>query len=232
MKITATSRHAVWPPLLCGLLLSATVSASSWPDVKLPEGAKAAEVTSHMIYNGTDMRGQIFVSPQSAADIVKFYRQLWGSHSVLDKIPGWQVIGHREGNFYLTVQVRADGTGSRGDIGILRIPAEKIKVELGAGVPRPSNTTVFNDIVYPDDATPARTLEMINGLSVSQNASYYREKLAATGWKPADIHTCAEGIAACLMSYQQGDRKLTVVLTSTGSHSQIVVNLVGQGVLP
>jgi hypothetical protein len=192
----------------------------------------AAEVSSHMIYNGTDMRGQVFTSAQNAADIVTFYRQLWGKQAVLDQIPGWQVIGHREGAYYITVQVRPDGSGSRGDIGITRIPAERTKVELGVGVPHPSNTNVFNDIIYPDDRTPARTLAMVNGLSVEQNASYYREHLAATGWKPADSHTCTYGASSCVMNYEHGNRKMMVALTRNGTHSEIVINLMGEGVTP
>lgn len=218
--------------LLGSVLLPVISGASSWPDVKVPDGTHAAEVASHMIYNGTDMRGQVFTSSRNAADIVKFYRQLWGKQAVLDEIPGWQVIGHREGAFYITVQVRPDGSGSRGDIGITRIPAERNKMELGAGVPHPSNTNVVNDIIYPDDRTPARTLAMANGLSVEQNASYYREHLAATGWKPADSHTCTYGASSCVMNYENGNRKMMVALTRSGGRSEIVINLMGEGVAP
>src|SRR5215470_1029408 len=106
--------------LLSLLWLPAVASAGApWPDVKLPDGAQSAEVASHMIFNGTDMRGQVFTSTESAANVVKFYRDLWGKQSVLNQIPGWQVVGHREGDFYITVQVRQEGGGSRGDIGIV-----------------------------------------------------------------------------------------------------------------
>src|SRR5882757_7662285 len=142
----STNRFPPWLSLLWCALLPSVSSASAWPDLELPDGTRAAEVSSHMIYNGTDMRGRVFTSSQKAAYIVKFYRELWGKQSVLDQIPGWQVVGHRDGDFYFTVQVQPDGSGSRGDIGIVRIPAGKTKAELGAGVPHPSNTTVFNDI--------------------------------------------------------------------------------------
>jgi hypothetical protein len=216
--------------LLAMTLLPTVSSASAWPDLELPEGTRAAEVASHMIYNGTDMRGQVFTSSRSAADVVSFYRRLWGKRSVFDQLPGWQVIGHREGDFYFTVQVRPDGAGSRGDIGIIRIPSRTAKVELGAGVPHPSNTIVFNDILYPDDRTPARTLAMLNKLSIQQNANYYREHLAAEGWKSADTHDCASSASACVMSFEQGDRKMMVALTAKASRSEIVINLMGQGV--
>jgi hypothetical protein len=149
---------------------------------------------------------------------------------VLNQIPGWQVVGHRDGEFYFTVQVKADGSGSRGNIGIVRLPTHRSTVELGSGVLHPANTTVFNDILYPDDRTPARTLGMTNNLSVQQNASYYREHLAETGWRPADPHGCAPSTSSCVMNYEQGKRKMTVALMKNASHSQIIINLMGEGV--
>jgi hypothetical protein len=74
---------------------------------------------------------------------------------------------------------------------------------------------------------------MINALSVQQNANYYREHLAATGWKPADTHTCTDGASSCVMNYEQGNRKMMVALTTNAAHSaipmaEIVINLMGK----
>lgn len=218
--------------VLCAGVLPAHVSASDWPDPSLPDGTNAAAISSHLIYNGADMRSRVFASTQSAGDVVKFYRDLWGKQSVLNQLSGWQVVGHREGDFYITVQVRGEGSGSRGDIGIVRIPQENVRVELGKGVPRPANTTVFNDISYPDDPTPDRTLAMTNGLSLQQNAGYYREHLIAQGWKPADSGSCVSDAASCVMNYEQGDRKMTLAMTERGGHSEIVINVQGEGATP
>lgn len=213
-------------------MLPATAYASGWPDPTLPDGMVAAPVSSHMIYNGTDMRSQIFTSPQKATDIVRFYRELWGKQSVLNELSGWQIVGHREGNFYLTVQVRNEAGGSRGDIGMVRIPETRQKIELGAGVPHPSSTVVLNDIAYPDDPTPARTLAMYNALSVQQNASYYREHLMAGGWKPSEANVCTANASSCVMNYEQGDRKMSLALTANSGHAEIVINMMGMGVTP
>ena len=212
-------------------MLPSLAAASGWPEVALPDGTKAAEVASHMIYNGTDMHSQIFTSALKADDVVKYYRDLWDGQSVLSTVDGWQIVGHREGDFFVTVQIRTEGGGSRGDIGVTRIPKEKVTVELGKGVPHPANTLVFNDIAYPDDATPARTVAMSNGLSVQQNASFYRGQLAASGWKPAQVSPCATSAPACVMSYEQGDRKLTLMLSRNGARSDIVINMMGEGVI-
>lgn len=206
--------------------------ASNWPEADVPDGMATAATASHLIYNGIDMRNQVFTSPQSPAQIVNFYQKLWGEKSVLDHLSQWQVVGHQQGDFYFTVQVRADGKGSRGDIGIVRLPTEKKTVVLGQGVPHPSNTKVVNDIAYPDDATPARTLALINKLSIQQNASYYRNHLIATGWEPVEAKSCAYGATSCVMNYTQGDRKMTLALSANAGRSDIVINMMGKGVTP
>lgn len=217
---------------LAMVLLPSFASASDWPEPRVPDGMTTAAISSHLIYNGVDMRSQVFTSAQSAADIVTFYRQLWGKQSVVNQLAQWQVVGHREGNFFLTVQVRADGAGSRGDIGITRIPTEKLHVILGQGVPHPSNSKIVNDIAYPDDATPARTLALVNTLSIQQNASYYRDHLPADGWQPLAANACAPGAGSCVMNYAQGDRKMTLALSARQGRSEIVISMMGKGITP
>ncbi len=204
------------------------VAAATWPDTKLPDATDAAPVAPRMIYNGVDMRSQIFRSQLDTPSVVAFYRKIWGKAMVVDQFEGWQVLGHREGDYYITVQVRPEGTGSRGDIGTSRLPEHREKIELGRGVPRPDNTVVFNDIAYPDDATPARTLAMVNKLSPQQNASYYRSQLAATGWMAVDVNACVPSASGCLLSYEKGDRKMSVAISAATDHSDIVVNLIGE----
>lgn len=218
--------------VLAMALLPALAGASDWPDPRVPDGMSTAAISSHLIYNGIDMRSQVFTSAQSAAEVVTFYRHLWGRQSVVNQLSPWQVVGHRDGDFFLTVQVRADGSGSRGDIGIVRLRADDHRAVLGQGVPQPSNTRVINDIAYPDDATPARTLALVNTLSVQQNASYYRDHLAASGWKPAEAGACAPAAASCVMNYAQGNRKLTLALSARAGRSEIVINMMGKGVMP
>lgn len=227
--------HDRW--LAVGLLLAATAvpraaMATDWPDPALADGMQTAPVASHMIFNGTDMRSTVFTSGRSPDDVLAFYRSTWGKRVVTNRYAGWQVIGHREGDFYVTVQVRQDGQGSRGDIGVVRIPDSRAKVALGTGVPRPCDTVVINDIAYPDDATPARTLAMANRLSPAQNASYYRSHLVAEGWSPAGGDACKYGDAHCVMNYEKGGQKMLLALTAKGGESEIVINMMGQGVTP
>lgn len=204
-------------------LLTGIASAASWPDVSLPQGTQTTEVARRIVFNGLDMRAEIFATPKSPADVVAFYKILWKGEVVVNATGKAQVIGHKQGDYYITVQVTGSGAGSKGNIGIVDVESAPHDFERGKGLPRPMGTKVFNDIAYPDDPTPARTVAMRNSLSPQQNAAYFRERLGADGWKPADANQCNGDV--CVMRYERADSKMTLVMTPLDGQSQVTINL-------
>jgi hypothetical protein len=204
--------------------MAATAAAGDWPQVPLPQGSSVGAVAGHMVYNGLDMRPQTFRSRAAPQDLLAFYERAWGPRRVVNTLAdGSQIVGHREGDYYITVQLRAAGRGSEGTIGVVDLAsAPDAPPELGKGLPRPQGTHVFNDIAYPDDPVPARTVAMRNTLSVRQNAQWFQERLQGEGWKPADANRCRDD--GCVQRYERGDSKLTLVLSGAGGQSQIVLN--------
>ena len=215
-----TERRLPW--LLLALLPGAAC-AYGWPQPELPAGTATADVARRIVFNGLDMRAQTFQSRQSQADVVAFYRKLWDGKVVVNAMGNAEVIGHLQGDYYITVQVSSFGNGSKGNIGIVDVASAPKHFERGSGLPRPMGSKVFNDIAYPDDPTPARTVAMRNTLSPAQNASYFRERLPADGWKPVDAGQCAGD--DCVQRYERGDSKLTLVMDRQGSQSQVVINV-------
>lgn len=189
-------------------------------------------VDNRIVFNGMDMRASVFESPQNSADVIAFYRNAWGGHVVVNKVGNQQVIGHREGDYFITIEVADVGGGSKGKVGIVNLATAARHVELGRGFAKPDGTKVFNDVAYPDDPVPARTIAMGNELSTSQNSQYFREHLLADGWKPADDNHCTD--AGCVLNYERGSSKLSVVIVPVGdARSQIVINVQDpQGVTP
>lgn len=203
--------------------LPTLASAASWPQVSLPEGTQTTDVARRIVFNGLDMRAEVFATSRSPADVVAFYKKLWKGQVVVNRSGKGQVIGHKQGDYYITVQVSGSGAGSKGNVGIIDVESAPHDFQPGSGLPRPMGSTVFNDIAYPDDPTPARTVAMRNTLSSRQNATYFRERLGAEGWKPADTNQCASN--ACVMRYERGDSKMTVVMTPLDGQSQVTINL-------
>lgn len=208
--------------LLLFALLPGIAGASGWPQPALPDGTTTAEVARRIVFNGLDMRSQTFQSRQSQAEVVAYYRKLWNGKVVVNPMGNDQVVGHLEGDYYITVQVSSYGGGSKGNIGIVDVTSAPKHFERGHGLPRPMGSRVFNDIAYPDDPTPARTVAMRNALSPAQNASFFRERLLADGWKSAEAGPCAD--SGCVQRYERGDSKLTLVLNRMDGQSQVVIN--------
>ncbi len=215
-----TERRLPW---LAFALLPGAACAFGWPQPPLPSGTASAEVARRIVFNGLDMRAQTFQSQQSQADVVAYYRKLWDGKVVVNAMGNAEVVGHQQGDYYITVQVSRFGSGSKGDIGIIDVASAPKHFERGAGLPQPMGSRVFNDIAYPDDPTPARTVAMRNALSPAQNASYFRERLMADGWKSADASQCASG--SCVMRYERGDSKMTLVMSQLDGQSQVVINV-------
>jgi hypothetical protein len=210
--------------MLAIALVPMGAAAASWPEPPLPPQTDTTDVAQHIVFNGLDMRAQVFRSQQSSADVVAFYRKAWGREMVVNTMGNAQVIGRREGDYFITLQVSDVGDGSKGNVGIIDVASAPKDFVAGQGLPRPMGSKVFNDISYPDDPVPARTVAMRNGLSLQQNATWYRERLAGEGWKPADTERC--GSDNCVLRYDRGDSHMTLVMTrADAGQSQVMINL-------
>lgn len=202
------------------------VVAWAQTDVPLPPQTRRAQVAHRIVYNGLDMHASVFRSGLSQAQVVDYYKQLWGKQAVVNTIQASQIVGHRDGDYYVTVQVTGYGGGSKGTMGTIRLPAaDAPRPVLGGGLPQPDNTRVINDISYPDDPTPARTVLMMNALSVDQNTDYFRSHLIANGWKDAGANQCASGAGNCVMQFGRGKSRMVLIAESGKAGSQVLINI-------
>ena len=152
-----------------------------------------------------------------------FYRQAWSGQVVINQMGTDRVIGHREGDYFMTVQVRASGPGSRGNIGVVDVATAPEHFVPGKGVPTPMDSKVFNDIRYPDDPVPTRMVALNNQLSPQQNARFYRERLEGERWKPLNNRCSSSG---CVLEFQRGDQKMNLVIApQKNARSQIVMTI-------
>ncbi|KJV37304.1 hypothetical protein [Luteibacter yeojuensis] len=207
-------------------VMAGGVRASGWPDVAMPAGAQLAETAPRMVFNGTEMHTEVFRTDMKPDALTAWLKQSWHDDWVRDKVNGWDVLGHKDGDYYITVQVRPEGDGSRGDVGITRIPPKGTRpAPIGVGFARPAETTVINDISYPDDPHNVRTLALANKLTVNQNSSWYRDHMAAEGWRPAEANTCQEGARGCVLAYEKAGRAMMIAITAGPAGTNIVANI-------
>lgn len=209
-----------------GLPLTAQAGPRAFPAPPLPDGVELAPVAKRIVFNGLEMRASVFRSSLSADALIAFYSRAWKGRVVSNVLDDATVLGHADGGFFTTVQVRAVAGGSEGQVGVVDTDSAPKQFEPGKGLPKPLGSKVFNDILYPDDPVPARTVGLRNALSPLQNAAFYRERLAAEGWKPEPGQRCAAD--GCVLGYTRGDAHLTWVATPDGSGASRVVMTVQQ----
>lgn len=196
----------------------------------LPPNTQSAPVAQRIIYNGLDMRATVFQSRLSQQQVVDFYRQQWGKAIAVNDLQASKVVGHLDGDRYTTVQVAPDGSGSKGTIGVVQLPpSDAPRPELGQGLPQPFGAKVVNDIAYPDDRTPARTVLMFDTLSPAQNAQWFRSHLLATGWKQDGPDRCAHDAPRCALQFERGKSRMMLLTAQGSGHAEVLMNVMNPG---
>ncbi|HEX7370636.1 MAG TPA: hypothetical protein VF284_10205 [Rhodanobacteraceae bacterium] len=221
-----------WECVLAVMAVSLLYAGMAWatPNVPVPPRTQTAQVAKKIIYNGLDMHAQVFQSDLSQKDVIDFYKHQWGKQVSVNALQSSKIVGHLDGDSFITVQVTPDGAGSKGTIGIVKLPPKDApRPQLGKGLPQPFGAKVVNDISYPEDHTPARTVLMVDQLAPDQNSSWFRSRLIANGWKDANTNTCSHSAPACVMQFERGKSKMMFVSEKAGGRSEVLVNIQNPG---
>lgn len=186
-------------------------------------------MTDHMKNNGRDMRASRFTTPHSIDEILRFYQHKWPGRNVVDKFGEKTIVGHAQGDYYITITLSNAGGATQGTIGTMKMPTGEIDYVMGGGFDKPPNTTVVNDFRYFDTPSETRTLGMVNGLSPYQNYQYYARRLPASGWRLQDKkgQNCLLPSRNCVAVFENDDDgTMTISLARVkGSRTRIVVNI-------
>ncbi|MBB1088709.1 hypothetical protein H4F99_09425 [Lysobacter sp. SG-8] len=199
--------------IACALLCN-SAQAWAWPNVRLPAGSTGEMVSEHMKYNGLDMQSSRFVSRQGVDDIVAFYAEQWPGQHVVDKVESKTIIGHAEGDHFVTVELEDVGGGTRGTVGIMKMPADGQVPTLGEGFYRPAGTEVVSDIVYLDTPGKTRTLVLQNELSPYVNQQRYLQRMRAEGWSVVESAGCRPSSTQCVARFERSQGgKMALAIT-------------------
>lgn len=212
-----------WSLTVALAFTAGAAGAAAWPEVAEPENVESEWVSKDMIYNGIPMRVSRFTSTRSSAEVVAFYTRQWPGQVVVNELAGKTVVGHAQGEHYITVEVSAKGRGSQAQIGIVRMLDRKPKAAAGADFLKPSGTQVVNDITYLD--TPGRTLTMESPLSPFQSEAFYASRLPGKGWKrDTGGSPCSMIARQCVARYSKGSQDMTLTFHRYDQVTSIVVN--------
>ena len=218
--------------LACTILVlsaAAPAAAVDFPAVPVPEGSSGEVVSRHMVYNGLNMRASRFTVRQPLADVRAFYRGRWGTAMVETPLRGKTVLGHKAGDFYITVELQPSGGTTHGQVGITQVPPKGQAPSRGKGFALLPRTQVLEDIVYMDTPEQARTLNMRNTYSPFQNDRFYARTLRGKGYvRETDGAHCGASSARCVTRYVKGSSRMVLAYMRDATGTQVAA-IIEQG---
>lgn len=223
--------------LVISLLAHANALARA-PEFPLPDDIRISHLGDSLRVNGNDVNVQLFSSDDSAQEILDFYREQWGTGASHD--PGftqtnlqepWTMISRIEDKYLMTVQVQPTSSGgSKGILGLSRLPERSQAPKLGEGFPAMGDSQVLNEVASKDLGQSGRTMLLGNKHDIGTNAAFYRTRYRDDGWA-FDIDRSVGGIMH-VMAVRKGRRRVNMVITEVSKGgSQIVVNEVSHDIL-
>jgi hypothetical protein len=213
-----------------GLLLAGAGSATPWPELPLPAGARAESVAADSVLNGRRSRILRAQFSGSLDEALAFYRAQFGRQHVETPLRDARVIAARQGEHFNTVQLRELAPG--------RVQATLMSTLMsGAGASSrvlrdtqrllPPDSTVMNTLESTDQGRRAVMLTALNGLGMQTNRDELVRGLRQRGLRIAreDRTPLARGSALTLWA-ESAQEELTLSILDAGEQRIVVVNRV------
>lgn len=184
--------------LAASLALSAAFAEAGqqrdWPELPTPSHLEAFDVGNQNKLNGIPVRIQGFVSDRSVSELNQWYRQKMGGQWVENKLGKKTVLGQRQGDFFVTVELEAMLGGLSGSttkvvtaIMDLQRPATQPTRGLDAfgdwAKRLPVNSQVLSHLTDSSDTHESLHLVAVNGHSVVLNAQHFRRQFGQLGYQ-------------------------------------------------
>lgn len=214
------------------LLGSASAAEPDWPELPLPEGARAETVTPDSVMNGRHSRILRARLTGSVDDALAFYREKFGRERVENPLRDARVIATRQGAFFNTVQLRERGAGQVEATLISTMvegPAELSRAMQDTKRLLPADSTLMNSMESRDGERRSVMLTALNSADLQTN----REELVR-GLRQRGLTVSREesgtvvGNKGRSLTLWAGNaqEEATLTVIEGGGHSLVVVNRV------
>tara|TARA_Y100001935_G_scaffold255643_1_gene270416 strand:- start:19940 stop:20629 length:690 start_codon:yes stop_codon:yes gene_type:complete len=221
---------------LIPILISISPLISYGSNFPEPPKSNIYSVTQSTTSLGINLQIKKFETNLSAAEILKFYRDVWKDEYSETEMPPWRMIGIRQSNEYWNVQIQDKiGTGSWGYLSKSDLPElldkKTFKLPSGKGFPMMSGSIVLDDQVSKDPGRDGRVLLIKNNFTPKTNHNYYRNYFTRKGWEivmDQEVQARESGFA---IYARKGSNTITLTIGKLDGSTSIVANEVKRGLL-
>ncbi|MRX11420.1 hypothetical protein GJ697_26705 [Pseudoduganella sp. FT25W] len=219
--------------------LARASAAADWPGAPLPDDAESFRIGPRMTVDGTPMQLQGFQSPQRPEALVSWFRAQLPPPLLENTVNGKLVLGHPQGNYFITIQLAASGQGTRGVVAVSDLRGAMIQRAAGdaaadkllAGFP--AGTQVVGAMNATEQARSATFVALVNRYSEEVNRERLVELLQADGLRleraaqadPASEAQLPSGVTVGSTLFFRGDGKEATAVITRGADNQVTVVL-------
>lgn len=223
MSGTVTRRRAKILAVVVLLLLPAVCARASkvvpgvqCAAVTVPDKTEQMMVASNIVI---DNRLMTIIGARSAlppASFAAFYKNLWkgdGVHPLyVENIIGqWNVVAHKEGDCFYTIQMARAANGTQALIGV-GTPGSRVSIHEALDFPAPGDARTLTHMVSEDRGTIGDTWLLYTGNSAADTVAYYHSTLAAVGWLPLMPAASSARNGGTVMMFRKGNRNVGIVV--------------------
>jgi hypothetical protein len=195
---TAILKSALTVSVVFGAVIASAGQLRDWPSLAVPPHLEMFEMGGQNKLNGIPVRIQGFVSDRSISELSQWYRHKLGGQWVENKLGKKTVLGQRQGDFFVTVELEAMLGGLSGSttkvvtaIMDLQRPAAQSNRDLdtfGGWAKRlPVNSQVLSHLTDSSDTHESLHLVAVNGHSQALNAQHFRRQFVQLGYQQENL---------------------------------------------
>lgn len=216
--------------LMLFLILALPADAGFWspgfPELILPEGMQVEVISDGMQLNGLNAQILQLRSEQPRSDVIQRFAQTWRGRVVRTRIGDSEILAHRDGDFLITLQLDAVGTGhTRGLLTVTDILAalDEGRAPAMPAWDMPAGSTPLQTLTANDVGRASHMLVLHNLESASQNLHFYRSYFHDLGFQPLTRGAMLRGEHAGAMILSRGAEQINVAVAEGRGGSYVTI---------
>ena len=210
---------------------TAFAHAEPWPEIKVPAQARVEVVADNMLLNGKPCRLTRFEVRASDAEVLAFYREQFGAKQVVEnRVKNDLVIATRKGEYFLTVQLHALGSGAlQGTVMTTLLTAKPMTSAVLADTQKvlPTDTKVVSTVQTEDAGKRSLMVVGVNQNSPRANRDHVLEAMLARGFRLTREDAPAGGAASAIsLQLSSPTEEASVTISDAGRLRTVLINRV------
>jgi hypothetical protein len=206
-----------------------SAGADAWPELRLPADSSVETISAEMLLNGKPCRMVRFRVRASDDDVMAFYRTEFGPKRVENKVKTDRVIATRQGDYFVTLQLRTlDKQTVEGTAMTTMIAGKPVSSPALVDTKKllPADTQVLSTVQTSDAGQRSLMVIGVNHNSVRANRDHVIDAMTERGFRLTKQEGALDDKDSSSLSLQLASpaEEAAVTISDAGAYRSVVIN--------